>query len=83
MTYPRLLWGHRNVAQFGRALALGARSRRFKSCHSDFAGGGKPPTQGALRTLGQNGVVAQLVEHLYGMEKVRGSTPLDSTFQRG
>ena len=25
----------RNVAQFGRALALGARSRRFESCHSD------------------------------------------------
>ena len=26
----------RNVAQFGRALALGARSRRFESCHSDL-----------------------------------------------
>ena len=25
----------RNVAQFGRALALGASLRRFKSCHSD------------------------------------------------
>lgn len=23
------------MAQFGRALALGARGRRFKSCHSD------------------------------------------------
>ena len=27
---------YRNVAQFGRALALGARCRRFESCHSDL-----------------------------------------------
>lgn len=26
---------HRNVAQFGRASALGAEGRRFESCHSD------------------------------------------------
>ena len=25
----------RSVAQFGRALALGARCRTFESCHSD------------------------------------------------
>ena len=29
------LSAERNVAQFGRALALGARCRRFESCHSD------------------------------------------------
>ena len=27
--------GFRNVAQFGRALDLGSRGRRFESCHSD------------------------------------------------
>lgn len=31
MTKPRL----RGVAQLGRALASGARGRRFKSCHPD------------------------------------------------
>lgn len=31
---------HRNLAQFGRALALGARSQRFKSFNSDQTYGG-------------------------------------------
>ena len=28
---------HRRVAQLGRALRSGRRSRRFKSCHADFS----------------------------------------------
>ena len=28
-------WFFRGVAQFGRVLALGARCRRFESCHLD------------------------------------------------
>ena len=28
--------GFQSVAQLGRALGLGPRSRRFESCHSDF-----------------------------------------------
>ncbi len=28
-------WNYRNVAQLGRALAWGARGRRFESCRSD------------------------------------------------
>ena len=30
---------YRDVSQFGRVLALGARCRRFKSCHPDQDGG--------------------------------------------
>ena len=33
---PILLMPTRNVAQFGRALLLGSRGRRFESCHSDW-----------------------------------------------
>ena len=34
--YNILIPSQRGVAQFGRALALGARRRRFKSCHPDL-----------------------------------------------
>ena len=53
----------RKVAQLGRALRLGRRGRRFKSCLSDH----------------YNGVVAQLVERMICIHEVVGSIPIDST----
>ena len=108
---------HRDIAQFGRALALGARGRRFKSCYPDGPDGCKhsvPPDGskrwmnlsccarlpgcgfeshplrygavaqsaeqgGSLNSRASYGDVAQLVAHLSGRQKVRGSSPLVST----
>lgn len=44
---------HRGVAQLGRALALGARSRRFKSCYPDMTGLHKPDLNRAVHVRSQ------------------------------
>ena len=56
----------REVAQLGRALGLGPRGRRFKSCLPDFL---KTPYGG----------LAQLGERLLCTQEVSGSIPLVST----
>ncbi len=56
-----------NVAQFGRALALGARGRRFKPCHSHHLN--------VLKCVG----VAQMVEHEVEDLGVGGSIPSTDT----
>lgn len=55
----------REVAQFGRALGLGPRGRRFESCLPDF--------------LKKFGGLAQLGERLLCTQEVSGSIPLVST----
>ncbi len=56
---------NREVAQLGRALGLGPRGRRFKSCLPDL--------------INNFGALAQLGERLPCKQEVGGSTPLGST----
>ena len=59
------LFNQREVAQLGRALGLGPRGRRFKSCLPDL--------------INNFGALAQLGERLPCKQEVGGSTPLGST----
>ena len=79
-----------NVAQFGRALALGARCRRFESCHSDLEMCGAQGSRELIASTARQVQflnfqtkrgVAQLVEHMPEEHGVGGSISPSSALE--